>query len=116
MRRKKQTTVARPFSVSPIVSACLGGAILAGLPVTNVHAQDAGRLEKLEQENAALKKRLDAIEEKEGGAASKSYLVKAMGDVTSAASCRRPISTTRRTRRMACPTRISGTPRTIHSP
>ena len=82
MRRKKQTTVARPFSVSPIVSACIGGAILAGLPVTNVHAQDAGRLEKLEQENAALKKRLDAIEEKEGGAASKSYLVKAMGDVT----------------------------------
>ena len=82
MRRKKQTTVARPFSANPIVSACLGGAILAGLPVTNVHAQDAGRLEKLEQENVALKKRLDAIEEKEGGAASKSYIVKAMSDVT----------------------------------
>ena len=44
MRRKKQTTVARPFSANPIISACLGGAILAGLPVTNVHAQDAGRL------------------------------------------------------------------------
>ena len=82
MRRKKQTTAANPRSFSPLVSACLGGAILAGLPVTTVHAQDAGRMEKLEKENADLKKRLDAIEEKEGAAAGKSYVVKAMSEVS----------------------------------
>ncbi|MBK8000201.1 MAG: outer membrane beta-barrel protein [Verrucomicrobia bacterium] len=81
MRRKKQTNTARSLSVTPIVSACLGGAILAGIPVGNVHAQEASRLEKLEKENADLKKRLDAIEGKEDGA-SKSYIVKAMSDIT----------------------------------
>jgi Putative beta-barrel porin-2, OmpL-like. bbp2 len=82
MRRKKQTTATRAFSVSPIIKACIGGVIIAGLPVSNVHAQDAGRLEKLEKENADLKKRLDAIETKEGAAPSKSYIVKAMSEVS----------------------------------
>lgn len=49
--------------------------------MANVHAQDAGRLEKLEKENADLKKRLDAIEENKGGTPDKSYLVKAMSGV-----------------------------------
>lgn len=68
--------------MTPLVGACLGGAVLAGVPFTTAHAQDGGRLEKLEKENADLKKRLDAIEEKEGGAASKSYIVKAMSDIS----------------------------------
>jgi hypothetical protein len=81
MRRKKQTHTARSLSVTPIVSACLGGAILAGMPVGNVHAQEASRLEKLEKENADLKARLDALDGK-GDGASKSYIVKAMSDIT----------------------------------
>lgn len=84
MRRKKHITAATALSVRPLVGACLGGALLAGLPAGSVQAQgaDAGRLEKLEKENSELKKRLDAIEAKEGAAASKSYIVKAMSDVT----------------------------------
>jgi hypothetical protein len=70
MRRNKPTTPTRPFPVSPVIRACLGGAIIAGLPISNVHAQDAGRLEKLEKENAALKARLDALDGK-GDAPSK---------------------------------------------
>ena len=81
MRRKKNNTTASSLSFSPFVGACLGGALLAGMPMANVHAQDAGRLEKLEKENADLKKRLDAIEENKGGTADKSYLVKAMSGV-----------------------------------
>ena len=50
------------------VGACLGGALLTGAP--NLLAQDAtARMTKLEQENEALRKRLEAIEtvaQKEG--------------------------------------------------
>lgn len=81
MRRKKHNTTASSRSFSPFVGACLGGALLAGMPIANVHAQDAARLEKLEKENAELKKRLDAIEENKGGTSDKSYLVKAMSGV-----------------------------------
>lgn len=81
MRRIKQTTVLRPFPVSPIIRACLGGAIIAGMPINNLHAQDASRLEKLEMENAALKARLDALDGK-GDGPGKSYIVKAMSDIT----------------------------------
>jgi hypothetical protein len=68
------------------VGACLGGALLAGLPATNARAQaaDAGRMEKLEKENQELKKRLDALEQKEGIAPSgaKAVAVKTLGDTT----------------------------------
>src|SRR5215204_5981974 len=49
MRRKKYITPARPLTFSPIVSACVGGALLAGLPTSNAQAQgaDAARIEKL---------------------------------------------------------------------
>lgn len=82
MRRKKHNTAASSLSFSPFVGACLGGALLAGMPLGNVHAQDAGRLERLEKENSDLKKRLDSIEGKEGAAPSKSYIVKAMNELT----------------------------------
>jgi hypothetical protein len=70
------------------MGACLGGAILAGMPASHAQAQgtvDAARVEKLEKENQDLKKRLEALEQKEGtapGGAIKSYAVKALGDST----------------------------------
>ncbi len=45
----------------------MGGALLSGAPM--VHADDAGKLDKLEQENADLRRRLEALEaiaQKEG--------------------------------------------------
>lgn len=58
-----------PSRLAPFgVGACLGGALLSAAP--NLHAQDASaRMTKLEQENEALRKRLEAIEtvaQKEG--------------------------------------------------
>ena len=84
MRRKKHNTIASSRSFSPIVGACLGGALLAGMPANTVIAQgaDAGRLEKLEKENSDLKKRLDTLEQKDGAVPGKAYTVKAMSDVT----------------------------------
>lgn len=78
---------ARPLISHPLFSACMGGALLAGLPTSNAHAQgtETARVEKLEKENQDLKKRLDALEAKEGTApsgAAKGYVVKALGDVT----------------------------------
>jgi hypothetical protein len=71
---------------------CLGGtAALAGVNLGHgpALAQDAGRLEKLEQENQALRKRLEALEnmaQKEGltpsGEASKTMPVKALSEIT----------------------------------
>lgn len=70
--------------MTPFVSACIGGALLAGLPVTNAQAQGAGaaRMEKLEKENQDLKKRLDALEQKEGAAPGKSFTVKSTSELT----------------------------------
>lgn len=86
MRRKNYIKPARPLTLSPIVSACVGGALLAGLPASNANAQgaEATRMEKLEKENLELKKRLDALEGKDvsGSTEPKSYLVKAMSNVT----------------------------------
>jgi hypothetical protein len=84
MRRKHHTSTAKSISLTPIVGACLGSALLAGWPATNARAQgaDAARVDKLEKENADLKKRLDALEAKEGMAPGKSYVVKATGDMT----------------------------------
>lgn len=72
------------------LSACLGGALLTGLPLSPALAQtpaDAARLEKLEKENQDLRNRLDALEQKEGvapsgaAAAPKTYTVKAMSAI-----------------------------------
>lgn len=84
MRRKHHTTSANTLSLTPLVGACLGGALLAGLPATNLQAQgaDGARVDKLEKENTDLKKRLEALEAKEGMAPGKSYIVKATGDMT----------------------------------
>jgi hypothetical protein len=72
--------------LNPLVGACLGGALLAGMPAANAQAQgaDAARVEKLEKENQELKKRLDALEQKEGIAPSgaKAVAVKTLGDTT----------------------------------
>lgn len=83
MRRKHHTLHAKPLSLTPIVSACLGGALLAGLPATNAQAQGADpvRMDKLEKENADLKKRLDALESKEGMAPGKSYVITGNSDI-----------------------------------
>src|SRR5882672_10354404 len=50
MRRKHYPSPAKSLSLTPIVGACLGGALLAGLPATNIRAQgaDAARVDKLE--------------------------------------------------------------------
>jgi len=58
--------------------------LLAGLSATNAQAQGADpvRMDKLEKENADLKKRLDALESKEGLAPGKSYVIKAASDIT----------------------------------
>ncbi len=70
MHSKHKTKLSR---LAPIgVGACLGGALLAGAP-TGARAQGAG-MEKLEKENADLRKRLDALEgilQKEGIAPAK---------------------------------------------
>ena len=75
---------------SSTLKTCLQGALLAAIPVMSLSAQTVpdARLEKLEQENNALKKRLDAIEDlaiKEGviskGGAD-TGAVKALGDIT----------------------------------
>jgi hypothetical protein len=57
----------RPFTTT----VCLGGALVSGVSLTQAQAQaaDAGKLDKLEQENADLRRRLDALEaiaQKEG--------------------------------------------------
>jgi len=71
--------------------AAWGGVLLAGLSAAPAFAQNAepARLEKLEQENQALRKRLDALEhlaQKEGimpsGDAPKEFPVKALSDIT----------------------------------
>jgi len=84
MRRKHYPSPAKSISLTPIVGACLGGALLAGLPATNARAQgaDATRVDKLEKENADLKKRLDALEAKDGMATGKSYAIKGTSDIT----------------------------------
>lgn len=84
MRRKHHTSYAKPLSLTPIVSACVGSALLAGLPAPNLQAQgaEAARVDKLEKENADLKKRLDALEAKEGMDPSKSYVIKGTSDIT----------------------------------
>jgi hypothetical protein len=60
MRRLKKS------QFGPIgISACLGGALIAGAPASHAEAQETGnaaRLEKLEKENLELRKRLDALE------------------------------------------------------
>jgi len=84
MRRKHHTSYAKPLSLTPVVSACVGSALLAGLSAPNLQAQgtDAVRVDKLEKENAELKKRLDALEAKEGMDPSKSYVIKGTSDIT----------------------------------
>ncbi len=65
---------------------CLSGALLAGLGNLPALAQSDPRLEKLEQENQALRKRLDALEavaQKEGILpSSKSFPVTALSQTT----------------------------------
>lgn len=83
MRKKFLTPKTKPRNLSPLMQACLGTALIAGLPTSQAFGQaDGGRLEKLEKENADLKKRLDAIEQKDGAAPDKSYVVKAMNEIT----------------------------------
>lgn len=76
---------------SSSLNACIASALLAAVPVTYLTAEtapDAKRLEKLEQENDVLKKRLEALEDlavKEGLVAKGGEtpgMVKALGDVT----------------------------------
>src|SRR5688572_9960973 len=93
MRRKHFKPSASSRSLTPIVGACLGGVLLAGLPTTNAQAQgaEAARMEKLEKENAELKKRLDALEGKDETASPKNYVVKALSEISikiGRASCR----------------------------
>lgn len=78
-----KSTRIRPFTKS----ICVGTALLSGIAV--VSAQDASRIEKLEQENQDLRRRLEALEhmaQKEGilptGEAPKSFPVKALSDIT----------------------------------
>jgi hypothetical protein len=68
-------------------SICLSGALLSGISVAL--AQDTGRIEKLEQENQDLRKRLEALEsvaQKEGimpsGDAAKPMPIKALSSTT----------------------------------
>jgi hypothetical protein len=60
MRRLKKS------QFGPIgISACLGGALIAGAPASHAEAVETGneaRIEKLEKENLELRKRLDALE------------------------------------------------------
>lgn len=69
---------------SALLGACVGGALLAS--GSSVLAQDTARMEKVEKENADLKKRLDALEglvQKEGLtlASPPPYMVKALSDM-----------------------------------
>jgi hypothetical protein len=60
MHSKHKTKLSRLAPVG--VGACLSGVLLAGLPLSQAGAQDSG-LEKLQKENADLRKRLDALED-----------------------------------------------------
>lgn len=86
MKRKHFKT--HPRFAPARAGAYLSGALLAGLTAGTTHAQTPGdsRFQKLEQENAALKKRLDALEavvQKEGiGAADPPTYVKALSQTT----------------------------------
>lgn len=80
MRIKSRTkTLTNPITVG----ACIGTVLLAG--GVNAFAQDPARMERIEKENAELKKRLDSLEglaKKEGLVPSGSpYLVKAMSEI-----------------------------------
>lgn len=81
MRQYPKRKFSRVSSLA--LGACVGTALLAGAPATR--AQD-GRVDKLEKENADLKKRLDALEgmvTKEGltPASPPPYLVKALSEI-----------------------------------
>src|SRR5258708_1951222 len=68
-------------------SICISSVLLSGMSIAP--AQDASRVEKLEQENKDLRRRLEALEavaQKEGilpsGEAPKTFPVKALSDIT----------------------------------
>lgn len=82
MRRKHFKPSANSRSLTPLVGVCLGGALLTGMTTTTAQAQDAARMEKLEKENADLKKRLDALEGKDESASPKNYVVKALSEIS----------------------------------
>jgi hypothetical protein len=75
MRKHYRKPKSNRSYLAPVgVGVCLGGALLAGAPGTALaqatSPADAARLEKLEKENQELRKRLDALEQKEGIAPS----------------------------------------------
>jgi hypothetical protein len=75
----------KSFRLKPLTkSLCLGCALVGGASLG--FAQDAAKLDKLEKENADLKKRLEALEQSAGlapsGTMPKVFPVKALSDIT----------------------------------